>query len=435
MKNIKFLKEAVVLLILSLLIISNFSATANNQIDSSEEIIQTKISSNEISPLSRGSFDTILDENFTDGNIPPVGNLGIWDMETAGGKTWKIDYIKPNSPPNCTRVRREDNIYQQDECLITPTMDFSIYTDEEIFLDFYFMGDKYTSIWIDNVDYNVSVSVDNGNNWELIWNERDLTWEEWSSGEWKRISDIDITKYKGNSSVLICFQYTTYTDESRESQYFYLDDVRVYTSSDDPLTCDPGGPYEWWWERQTHYLPWGVRFHGSINDGQWWQYKWEWDFGDGNYSNVSTPYAIHFYEKIGTYTVWLRVTHRNTDVFAKASTTVLIYPGQPPEIEIKLKTPSMGIKAELENLADYNATYINWTIEVEWGLLNLWGGIQGEGNIEKLEPGGKQIIESKKYFAGFGLIHIIVTLKPENMQITSEEFYALKFGPFVFGGS
>ena len=431
MKNLKVLKGAVVLLIATVVLFSNLSVIADTQTDLSMQTNKMKKLSFTSLSSSRGSFETIIDENFTDQNIPPEGEEGKWDIKSAGGKTWIIEKYRFISLPCSVHVRRGDNINHLDEWLITPSLDFSGYVDKDIFLSFYFMGDKYSSINVDSVDYNVKVSINNGGNWDLVWNEADIPFGEWYSQNWTRVDNIPLTKYAGNSSVLIGFQFKTKTNESRESQYFYIDDIRAYTTSEDPLTCSPGGPYEWWWESQTYYTPWGVRFQGSINDGPWWQYKWEWDFGDGNFSNVSTPFAIHYYDLIGTYTVRLRVTHRSTGIFAIANTTVLIYTGPPSEIDIDIIWPSIGIKAEIKNLAEYNATNVNCTITVaRGGSLGLFRKVVGEETIERLAPDGSKLISSNKYFFGF-LIHITITLKPDNMYGSTEEFSALKIGPFI----
>ena len=434
MRNRKILKGAVILLIVSVLLVSNLSVMANKPIDSSINTNQTNKSSDEPSPAIKGTFEIKCAENFTDGNMPPEGDYGIWDCKSAGGSSWEIWSYDPHSAPLCAAVRRGININERNETLITPNLDFSeIKKDKKIYLDFTFKGNYYTAIEKDYVDYFVNVSIDGGTTWDPVWNEDTFT-EEFTT-QWAEVKKIDLSKYAGNSSVLVGFQFITYSSLSPQAQYLYLDDISVYNETDIELSCYHGGPYNWWWYRQKYYNPPGVRFHAGIDPPHnWWNCKWEWGFGDGNYLNSSTPFAVHFYEDADkTYDITLKVTHTGLGVFTELKTTLWLFEDEPAPIDLTVKPFSIGIKAEIENLADVNATYVNWTMEATWGPFDIFGKVLGNGIIENLEPMKPQNIEGTSLFLKFGRIKIAITLIPDNMGSVAKMYRAFKIGPFVLG--
>ena len=113
MKYTKNLKGAVILLIISIFLVSNLSVVANKPIEVSKKVDQTYEPSNMPPPI--GTFKIICEENFTDGNIPPEGDYGVWTQRTAGGASWQNCTIDPHSEPMCAVVRRGTNINELDE--------------------------------------------------------------------------------------------------------------------------------------------------------------------------------------------------------------------------------------------------------------------------------------------------------------------------------
>jgi len=86
------LKGAGVLLIVLVLLFSNLSVTANNAMVTSTQTIQTTKPFYKTLPMSSGGAKIILEENFTDGNMPPVG----WELnQTNQNETWYIDGTFP----------------------------------------------------------------------------------------------------------------------------------------------------------------------------------------------------------------------------------------------------------------------------------------------------------------------------------------------------
>jgi len=424
-----------VLLIALAIFCSNLSVTANIDIESSKQDIQT-IKSPYESLENTGfveGYNILLDENFSDGNMPPMGDWGSWELDqTNQDETWYIDTSYPHSEHNCATVHRGDSIELQDEWLITPSLDFS--GDTEIYMRFWWYTEYYVSAHMDYIDLNISVSIDGGLTWTLIWCEDDVsvvfpTWE-WIDTDMG--DPIDLSDYAGESDVKICFQYYSNTTEEAEFQEFSIDDIIVYVPGE-PFECSVGGPYEWWWPMQYEYTPPGVRFHGSVTPSGI-GYQWLWDFGDGNTSTL--PYfPIHFFNTADTFTVSLTVIDDNSDPprIAFDQKIVNLFLIKPPELDITIQTPSIGIKVDINNPGERNASYVNWTMVVHWGPLQIFEKMVANDTIEKIASESSEEIRSGLYFFGFGRIHIEITAKPENIPGVIKHFDALKIGPLIFG--
>jgi hypothetical protein len=435
-KKGNFKKGFCVLLLASALFCSNLSVTANTAMERSTQDIQID-KSPYVPSESLGfveGYNVLLDENFTDGNMPPTGDWGSWELDqTNQDETWCIDTSFPHSEPNCATVHRGGSTELQDEWLITPSLDFGGYT--EIYLQLYWYTEYYVSAWMDYIDLNVSISTDGGSTWTLIWTEDDIvdvfpTWE-WIDTNYPSGDPIDLSDYAGETDVKIGFQYYSNSLEEAEYQEFSIDDIIVYVPGE-PFECSVGGPYEWWWPMQYEYTPPGVRFHGDISPPG--RYKWLWDFGDGNTSII--PYVpIHFYNTVDTFTVSLTVIDDTSDPprVAFNQTTVTLFLMKPPEIDITIQKPSIGIKAEINNPGERNASYVNWTMVVHWGPRQIFENRVANDTIERIAPGTSEEIRSRLYFFGFGRIHIVIAAEPENMPGVIKHFDAVKIGPLIFG--
>jgi hypothetical protein len=245
---------------------------------------------------------------------------------------------------------------------------------------------------------------------------------------------IDLSDYAGETDVKIGFQYYSNSLEEAEYQEFSIDDVIVFVPSEEPFECHIGGPYEWWWPMQYEYDPPGVRFHGRVTGGGPTGLDWHWDFGDGTASEV--PYfPIHFYNRTGLFNVSLTVKDNTTypPRIAFNRTTANLFLIKPPEIDIIIQRVSIGIKAEIKNVGEYNATYVNWTMVVHWGPLQIFEKMVANGTIERIAPKTSEGIRSGLYFFGFGRIHIVISAEPENIPGSIKHFNAFKIGPLVFG--
>lgn len=118
---------------------------------------------------------------------------------------------------------------RQDEWLITPEMDFSMY----ISVNLTFWSVYYWNSTCKNHDY-VKVSTDGGETWETIadlvhdeewWlGGEDEGWEEWNHYEHPIV--IDLSKYAGEHSVKIAWNYN-FTGEEGSRAIWVIDDVEI----------------------------------------------------------------------------------------------------------------------------------------------------------------------------------------------------------------
>lgn len=385
----------------------------------------------------------LLDENFTDGNMPPEGDSGDWTLQqTNPGQTWYIDSTVPYTSPYCGTIHRDDNEDPQDEWLITPSLDFlgdGHYTS--ITLGFHWYTCYYTSVYKHYIELNISVSTDGGANWTNIWSFDDMNvggnpftdWK-WYESNYLDQSPINLFEFNGENDVLIAFQYYSNTTIAADEQEFSIDDIEVIAEGPGgEFVADAGGPYNWWWPMQYEYIPWGVRFHGNVTNGTvLTQYLW--DFGDGNTSfSQYNQNPTHFYTNIGIYNVTLTVkdpTYTPPRINI-SRTTLTLFLLKPPAINITARMISLGIKAAINNIGEYNATYVNWTINITWGILKHEKTV-ANGTIENIGTGTSATIQSKLYFFGFGFIHISVSAYPENQPGLVKPFKGFKIGPLVF---
>jgi len=259
---------------------------------------------------------------------------------------------------------------------------------------------------------------------------------DWYESNYLDQKPIDLSDYIGESDVRIAFQYYSNTTASADQQEFSIDEIYVIARGPGTnFTCDAGGPYSWWWPMQYEYFPNGVRFHGNVTNGTIFT-QFLWDFGDGN-TSLSIPLntdPIHFYNEIGIFNVTLTVkdTTFSPPRINVSRTTITLFLLKPPEINITAPKISIGIKATINNVGEYNATFVGWEINISWGPLQLREKTISHGSIANLEAGSSETIQSYGYFFGFGRLHIMVTAIPENQPGLIKNFNGFKIGPFVF---
>ncbi|MFA5102200.1 MAG: PKD domain-containing protein [Candidatus Thermoplasmatota archaeon] len=438
-KKRNILKNICTLVIVFVLVCCSVSTFTIATVDMGKEDNNLNTTFNTPQPAQAlGSGDRLLlDENFTDGNMPPTGDHGDWDLhQTNPDQTWYIDTTAPHTKSNCATVHRDDSDELQDEWLITPSLNFSEY--EEINLTFYWYSCFYVTLWKQYIEFNISVSTDEGGNWTNIWrfNDLDLSFTDW---KWYKSEPIDLSAFAGENDVRIAFQYYSNTTTAAEQQEFSIDDILVKARGVGGLACDAGGPYNWYWNRQLEYWPLpGVRFHGSFVNGSLTGTQLLWDFGDGN-TSLSLPLntdPVHFYHDIGTFNVTLTAIDNSVTppMIAESETTITLFLLAPPELDIELQEISLGIKGDIVNDGDYDATYVNWTMNVSWGPFQIFQMFEknvGNGTIENIAAGTSETVRSSLYFFGFGRISIEFTAYPENLPGVIRNFKGIKIGPFV----
>lgn len=438
-KSICTLVLVVVLTCCSFSICTTSISSASHQTSSLQKFTYTSWQSQ---AMAEGD-ELLLEENFTDGNIPPQGDAGVWTLQqTNADETWYIDSTVPHTAPFCATIHRGSSNSIQDEWLITPSLNFGSYT--KINLTFHWYTCFYVTLWKQYIEFNISVSTNGGANWTKIWSFNDMNigpnpfpdWT-WQDTIYPNHKPIDLSAFAGQTDVRIAFQYYSNTTTAPEQQEFSIDDILVIGKGIGGLQADAGGPYNWYWPMQYKLLSTpGVRFHGKVSNASVMTTTL-WDFGDG--TTTLFPFnanPIHFYESIGTYNVSLTATDYKTTPpkISIDHTTVTLFLIPPPAIDIKAEGTTLGIKADIINGLAYNATYVNWTMNISWGPLQffrIFDKTVGNGTIENIPGGTSTSIRSALYFFGFGILDIEITVRPENLPESREVFSALKIGPFV----
>jgi len=433
-KNI--LKNMSTLVIVFVLICCNLSALAMNtngtlkQNSSVEAIPDNSWSSQGM------SVDNVklIEEVFDTDDMPPVDDLlGVWELhQTNLEETWEIDETYCYSDPFCATINRGENRTLQDEWLITPTLNFGDYNyshGDRIYLDFQWYTCFYTSAHKRYLEFNISVSV-NGGAWEMVWCFDEINNQFFHDWEWFYSKPIDISKYAGNTSVKIAFQYYSNTTEEARYQEFSIDDIKVYAQVPGNTACDAGGPYSWWWPRQFDYTIPGVRFHGTVTNGSI-NTRCKWFFGDGTNLTTLNLNPIHVYDSVGNYSITLRVEESNGN-FVENHTTLRLYLLPPPNVTLTIQNISLGIKADINypSNAQYNASLVHWWINITSGLLQREKSV-ANGTIPNIEIGTSSLIRSPLWFLGLGKIPIHITVQPENTRGIEAQYTGWKFGPFV----
>lgn len=230
-------------------------------------------------------------------------------------------------------------------------------------------------------------------------------------------------------------QQTSKTDD----QNINIEDIGVLAVSGSPTTleCDAGGPYYWDWSWQLHYHPPGVRFHGSVHNATLLT-TLTWDFGDGTNKTDNFPgglFPVHLFNQTGVYNITLTARDNSTTPpgYASDNTTVWLAPVPCPPINITVPRLSIiTIKANITNPTGYDATYVNWKINISWGRRMRLERTIANGTIEKIKYGDSRIVQTEQYFFGFGLIHVMISVFPENIPGTTEHLNGLKIRKFIF---
>jgi len=149
--------------------------------------------------FSMNAQTTVLTEGFQDTTFPPTN----WSLnQNNPSQTWSR-IASVNDPTNfIAQVQYDENLIQQDEWLITPSLDLSGF--EQISLEFKLGMSYYWGVNPnDNYDALIKVSVDGGNTWTQIWNEDVLgTFTNFTMNN----VNLDISTYNQND-VKIAFQY------------------------------------------------------------------------------------------------------------------------------------------------------------------------------------------------------------------------------------
>jgi hypothetical protein len=354
----------------------------------------------------------LIDEGFEGGVMPPAG----WTLENFSDTTWMIDPYY-----SCTGLYSATCLFDtdlQNEWLISPLLNFAGY--HVIYLSFWWSMDYYWAVTENNYDLNVSISIDGGENWTLLWNEHEAG--SYDSTHWYNTTGptgdkrLDLSKYIGNTSVKIGFQYNGSNGADAS-----IDDIFCWGIPISVVECDAGGPYDGWCSERIY-------FKGTAQGGKK-PYSWRWEFGDGDNSTEQNP--KHKYTNPGNYTVTLTVTDAdNNQGWNKTDANITKPPHARPQITIiNIPKNSIGVRAEVKNIGNYGATNVEWKITVTGGLFKI---VERNGSIPNIAMGQSTPIRSKYYLGiGFGSIDIKMQADPEFGIGCVRDYSAFKIGPFI----
>ena len=163
----------------------------------------------------------LLQEDFESGSLPST-----WTVQQLNtSETWGV--IEGTSS-YVASVNYDAALEQQDEWLITPTLDLSTpmtYTfSGEIGLSYYWAVDPEN-----NYDVFIKISTDGGTTWTQLWSENELgVFTNWTLNP----VTLDLSSYSGNANVKLAFQYV-----GLDGAALYVDNVKVQSSP--PPTSAP----------------------------------------------------------------------------------------------------------------------------------------------------------------------------------------------------
>lgn len=171
-------------------------------------------------PVAVFSQTTMLNENFESGSIPSTWSV----QQLNASETWAVE---AGTTSFVAAVNYDESLGQQNEWLITPTLDLSTtmtYTfTADVGLSYYWSVDPEN-----NYDAFIKISTDGGTTWTQIWTETDLgTFENWTLNP----VTLDLSSYSGNANVKLAFQYV-----GSDGAALYVDNVKV-VSSPPPTTA------------------------------------------------------------------------------------------------------------------------------------------------------------------------------------------------------
>ena len=421
MENRKnFLKEASILMIVTVLLFSIVPVVANTNISKSEENIHALKPQYEQS-MQDETWTIIISENFTDGNMPPTGEWGDWNLtQTNLNETWEINDVYCYEEPYSAFCNMDPGCDFQNESLTTPSLNFSKYS--EIYLEFRWFMSEWHALTADYYDLNVLISTDDEATWTLIWNEDKFG--GFSSWIWHNANmndPVDLSIYAGNSSVKIRFQYTGEYNQADLG----LDTIIVRGDGEPtPFKCSAGGEYNGW-------ASYEVEFHGGASGGTE-PYSYSWDFGDDS-TNVTTKDPIHTYDWPGTYIVVLTVIDADNHITFDDTIAIIDPPHpHPPQLQITdIKGTLFGLKVTIKNNGGDTANFsdVKFNITIRGGILSrtpyrknvVWPNMTGHYEED---------IYCLWFFRNGKLdIKILLETYASMHEVTCE---AVRIGPFVF---
>src|SRR5690606_22970523 len=142
-----------------------------------------------------------FEESFEGATLPT--DWTFVNTHSSPDANWHLNTSDGNDGNNAIEVLYWD-YNMMDEWAITPQIDLSAYSGQEITLSFDFFTSYYWMVSpFDGADLLVKISTDGGTTWTELWNEHD--YGTFDSFIWYTES-LSLTSYAGESNVKIAFQ-------------------------------------------------------------------------------------------------------------------------------------------------------------------------------------------------------------------------------------
>ena len=380
----KVVKEASVLLIAVVLILTSVAAMANT--------IRT-------SPVLTGR-DTILDEGFEDGVMPPSG--GWYTDELNLVTPWTIvdavtypDFVHSGDYAAWINY---DTPNPSDNWLVSPDLDLTGYDSVTLV----FWAESNINWPTATMELHIRGDGFDDTIWDMVQDE------VWSDFIYREMT-FDLSSYIGQV-IDISWRYVGIDGNS-----FGLDDITVTTSGEE-LVASANGPYE-------GVVGEDISFTGSATGGTS-PYIFEWDFGDGSSSEEQNP--VHSYAEAGVYDVTLTVIDAELVKDVDTTTATISEDGGEPELAIGEVTGGLAkIDVEIKNIGDADASDVDWEISVSGGFLKRIDKNES-GSISNLNASSAEVI-SIVPIVGLGRISINVTASADGLETVSKEVEGFVF--------
>jgi PKD repeat protein len=411
------LKEAVVLLISIVMVLSAISVTADF-----DEKMKIKTSAEDIAPLNR---DILFEDDFESYedfviDFPPWINIDVDQSPTFShsAHTWPND-TEPKAfiifnPSATTPPMTDDNAlphggdkyaacfnannvgYISDDWLVTPMLGPANF-DEVIFWAKSF-NDQYN---LERFEIGISTTDTDPSSFTIISEPPYVvppyeSWTEYTFG---------LDDYDGQAIYIGIHMISV------DSWFFMVDDFSVTATT---IEVDAGGPYE-------AYEGEDIQFEGTVSGGAP-PYTFSWDFGNGDTSSEEDP--VYAYDTPGLYEVTLTVSDSGEAEASDETTANIIE--KPCAFEVVIPAGfGLGLRADVTETFGEDQTSVPWSFDVTGGLFFV--PISDTAGRADFATGETKTIKAALVL-GLGNVQISFTISDKCEPTTVD---ALILGPFV----
>jgi hypothetical protein len=260
-----------------------------------------------------------------------------------------------------------------------------------------------------NYDFNVKISTDNGDNWNLEWSEKRVgKFEDWFWYNSSLNKGIDLSKYREYENVLIGFQYI-----GSGGAQLNIDEIILYGEQiDNPPIVDIICP-------NKAFTGESIQFFSNVDGGKR-PYIYQWYFGDGDEKYLMNP--IKVFEKTGEFKVFLNVTDISQNKGFAQKTINILNKSKKPQLIIQNVSATYKIEAFIANLGNERAFNITWDIKIYNRIKSI--ELISHGTFNCINCSSSKIILSS-VFNGLGLFNVEISAFAENAEKVTKEGFGL----------